>query len=211
MWEGDLEGLGGVSEVPHGQAAVRVAAHELLAFVMPAHWVDGLQAHSAKENCMNTALKTHIKNKITVFLPANGTNLKPSSLEFIWSSSEFVWLLLLQMWKLTVYELLIFMKCMKYNSLFHFPPTPDWVDEIKVFHCWIVTMQCQCHILDIKTKKGFIVLFCFVFLSDEFILDPKFRFLTTTSKTSRYNQPSTPVLQRNMFKNKRRLICYSAS
>lgn len=37
MWEGDLEGLGGVSEVPHGQAAVRVAAHELLAFVMPAH------------------------------------------------------------------------------------------------------------------------------------------------------------------------------
>lgn len=37
VWEGDLEGLGGVSEVPHGQAAVRVAAHELLAFVMPAH------------------------------------------------------------------------------------------------------------------------------------------------------------------------------
>lgn len=136
MWEGDLEGLGGVSEVPHGQAAVRVAAHELLAFVMPAHWVDGLQAHSAKENYMISALKTHIKNKITVFLPANGTNLKPSSLEFIWSASAFVCLLLLQMWKLTVGELFIFMKCTKYNSLFHFPPTPDWVDEIKVFHCW---------------------------------------------------------------------------
>lgn len=162
MWEGDLEGLGGVSEVPHGQAAVRVAAHELLAFVMPAHWVDGLQAHSAKENYMISALKTHIKNKITVFLPANGTNLKPSSLEFIWSASAFVCLLLLQMWKLTVDELFIFMKCTKYNSLFHFPPMPDWVDEIKVFHCWVVTMQCQCHILDIKTKKGFIVFFCFV-------------------------------------------------
>lgn len=37
VWEGDLEGLCGVSEVPHGQAAIRVAAHELLAFVMPAH------------------------------------------------------------------------------------------------------------------------------------------------------------------------------
>lgn len=42
MREGDLEWFGGVSEVPHCQAAVRVAAHELLPFVMPANWMDGL-------------------------------------------------------------------------------------------------------------------------------------------------------------------------
>lgn len=40
--EGDLEWLGGVSEVPQRQAAVRVTAHELLPFVMPADRVDGL-------------------------------------------------------------------------------------------------------------------------------------------------------------------------
>lgn len=40
--EGDLDGLGGVSEVPHGQAAVWVAAHELLALVVPADWMDRL-------------------------------------------------------------------------------------------------------------------------------------------------------------------------
>lgn len=37
MREGDLERFGGVSEIPHCQAAVRVAAHELLPFVMPAN------------------------------------------------------------------------------------------------------------------------------------------------------------------------------
>lgn len=36
MREGDLERLGGVSELPQRQAAVRVTAHELLPFVMPA-------------------------------------------------------------------------------------------------------------------------------------------------------------------------------
>lgn len=40
--EGDLDGLGGVSEVPHRQAAVWVAAHELFPLVVPANWMDRL-------------------------------------------------------------------------------------------------------------------------------------------------------------------------
>lgn len=144
MWEGDLEGLGGVSEVPHGQAAVRVAAHELLAFVMPAHWVDGLQAHSAKEKYMNTALKSQVKNTMTVFLSANGKNHKPFFFSEAPGSFFFLgcWCL-----KCGVYEWFI---CMKYESLLHFPPTPDSVDKIRVFLFWRVTTLCQCHILDIK-------------------------------------------------------------
>lgn len=41
--KGDLEGLGSVPQAPRGQAAVGVAAHELLAFVVPADRVDGLR------------------------------------------------------------------------------------------------------------------------------------------------------------------------
>lgn len=40
--EGDLNGLGGVSEVPHGQASVWVAAHELFPLVVPTDWMDRL-------------------------------------------------------------------------------------------------------------------------------------------------------------------------
>lgn len=43
MWECDLDGLGSVSEVPQGQAAIWVTAHELLSFMMPAGRMDGLQ------------------------------------------------------------------------------------------------------------------------------------------------------------------------
>lgn len=42
MREGDLEWLSGVSEIPHRQAAVWVTAHELLPFMVPADWMDGL-------------------------------------------------------------------------------------------------------------------------------------------------------------------------
>lgn len=42
MGESDLDGLGGISEVPHGQAAVWVAAHKLFALVVPADWMDRL-------------------------------------------------------------------------------------------------------------------------------------------------------------------------
>lgn len=39
MGNGDLEGLGWVLEVPHSETAIRVAAHELPSFVVPAYGV----------------------------------------------------------------------------------------------------------------------------------------------------------------------------
>lgn len=53
MRESELDWLGGVSEVPQGQAAVWVTAHELLPFMMPACWMDGLHQedrHMSRKN-----------------------------------------------------------------------------------------------------------------------------------------------------------------
>lgn len=55
--EGDLEWLGGVSEVPQRQAAVRVTAHELLPFVMPADRVDGLHRSHRQSQCFSQSHK----------------------------------------------------------------------------------------------------------------------------------------------------------